>query len=922
MVNPRPITTSRDSWSGHILRRLARPAIAHPVPTLIAAALLAVTGVGYALSTLTLATSQRDLLPQGQPSIQRYTEIASEFGELDDLVVAVEAPSLAEGKAYAARLVHELRARSVPLARIAFRIDPRTFEGRALLYLSSERLREIRDRIYDNQELMEAFAARPTLDTLVRGISTQVASGFVQGFLDLGLIDSKGTVDLRFIQDLVRQISERLDGPAPYRSPFGALFSVSDRDEAAAGYFVSDDQRLLFILAQPISKAGSFTADRDAIEGIRRTIASLRPDFPGVRVGVTGKPALANDEMTAAFRDSERATLLAFVLVLGLLVMAFVRATKPLVLLLLLAVSLGWSIGAAALGVGHLSLFSVMFIPIVIGIGIDYAVYFLFRYEEERFLGRGVGEAIEITAARSGPGVLLAALTAAGSFFVLTFTDFPGLQELGFIAGTAILFAWLAMTVVLPAAVVVVDRNRPAPATAPAMGLGGMRLPRLSRVARRPTIVLAVAGVSTVLSMWGLRHVRFDYNLLNLQARGTESVVWERRILASAHRSGLSALASADSLDELRHKRDRFARLPSVSEVDSVLRLIPGDQEQNRKIIGEFADLVAPIRVGRPMPVEVRSLTAGLATLKRRLDIAASQAPEGEARERLAATTGDLGRLIGKLERMGPEASEPILRAFQDPVYRDFRAKFEGLQANLAPRPIGLADVPAEIRSKFVSDRGRFLLQIQPAVDIWERDGATRFVDDLRRVDASVTGTPIITYEVVTLMERAYRQGTVWAVLFVTAVTALMLRRLRETALALLPLGLGLVWTGGLMALLGLDFHMGNIFGLPLIVGVAVEYGVNIVMRHREAGCPGVIPRSTMMGVAVAGLCNMAGFGSLLVADHRGIFGLGLLITLGTASSLVAALVVLPVLLGVIRGRTVAGHVDRERTVERRGATC
>jgi hypothetical protein len=35
-----------------------------------------------------------------------------------------------------------------------------------------------------------------------------------------------------------------------------------------------------------------------------------------------------------------------------------------------------------------------------------------------------------------------------------------------------------------------------------------------------------------------------------------------------------------------------------------------------------------------------------------------------------------------------------------------------------------------------------------------------------------------------------------------------------------------------------------------------------------------------------------------MVADHRGIFGLGLLLTLGTATSLVAALIVLPVLLG------------------------
>ena len=468
---------SRVSTTGRLLRRLARVATTHPLWVLTLAVLLAAAGVVYALTTLTLATSQRDLLPQGQPYIQRYVEYAREFGDLDDIAIVVEASSLTEAKEYAARLVRELRVRQVPLKRIAYRIDPKQFEGRALLYLSSERLREIRDKIYDNQDLMEALAARPSLDTLVAGISTQVASGFASGFLDLGLSESKGAVDLPFIRDLARQLSERLDRTAPYRSPFGTLFSIDDSQEARAGYFLSEDQRLLFILAEPVSKAGSFTEDREAIEGIRAVIASLRRDFPNVQAGVTGKPALANDEMTAAFRDSERATLLAFALVLGLLVLAFMRLSKPLLMLALLAVSLGWSMGAATLVVGHLSLFSVMFIPIVIGIGIDYAVYFLFRYEEELFLGRSVAEAIEVTAARSGPGVLLAAVTAAGSFYVLTLTDFRGLQELGFIAGTAILFAWVGMMVVLPAALVIVDRGRAAPAMPSALRLQTVHVP-------------------------------------------------------------------------------------------------------------------------------------------------------------------------------------------------------------------------------------------------------------------------------------------------------------------------------------------------------------------------------------------------------------------------------------------------------------
>ena len=144
-------------------------------------------------------------------------------------------------------------------------------------------------------------------------------------------------------------------------------------------------------------------------------------------------------------------------------------------------------------------------------------------------------------------------------------------------------------------------------------------------------------------------------------------------------------------------------------------------------------------------------------------------------------------------------------------------------------------------------------------------------------------------------MERAYQQGTIYAIVLVTLATALTLRRFRETVLALLPLGLGLMWAFGLMYFFNLQFNMGNVFGLPLILGAAAEYGLNIVMRFREGRDHGgpLIARSTMMAVLVSGLTTISGFGSLMIADHRGIFGLGLLLTLGTTTSLIAALIVL-----------------------------
>jgi uncharacterized protein len=915
------------SRTGRLLRRLVRLACVRPEMTLTAAVVLAALSVVYAFTFLQFATSQRALLPQGKRFIERYVEYDKEFGDLDDLVLVVQAPSLPEARIYANRLVRELRENQVPLDRINYRIDPKQFEGRALLYLSTDRLKEIRERVFDYQEFMEKFAERPTLDQLVDGIATSIAQAFVSGLLDLGLDsgsgESKGSLDLRFIHDVVMQIAGRLDRPTPYRSPWGGLFSVGGDDSEGAGYFLSDDQRLLFILAEPTSKSGSFTGDRDAIEGVRATVTSLRPEFPDIEVGVTGKPALSNDEMTTAFRDSTRATVLAFGLTLALLLVAFLRIGKPLLMLLVLALSLAWSIGLATLVVGHLSLFSVMFIPIIVGIGTDYGIYYLLRYEEELFLGRNLRDAIEITAMRSGPGMLLSAITAAATFYVLILTDFRGLQELGFIAGSALLLSWVAMMFVFPAVLMLVDRrhaDRVGVTIPRAIRLERMHVPFVDWITSHPKTVLATAALVAAISVYAFGQVRFDFNLLNLQARGTESVVWEKKILATSGRSGFAALSTAATLDELRRKQHAFRALGSVSEVDSALLLIPDDQPEKQKIIRDFAPIVAPVRVTSPQPVDVDRLITALETLKRRFDIAAGEAPAGDTQRRLATLRDDIAQLVIRLRQTDRSVSEPALAFLQRQVYRDFVTSFQRLQANLTPRTVGLADVPPEIRRKFISDRGDFLLQIHPSVDIWDRDGATRFVNDLRTVDGDVTGTPVITYEVIRLMERAYKQGTLYAIILVSALTFLMLRGIRETLLALAPLALGMTWTAGLMWLFDIKLNFGNVFGIPLILGTGAEFGLNIVMRFMEGrnDAGPLVARSTIMAVFVNGLMTMAGFGSLLLAAHRGIYGLGLLLTLGMLASMIAALVVLPVLLRIFGGKRYPSAGDGP--VERRAA--
>jgi hypothetical protein len=424
--------------------------------------------------------------------------------------------------------------------------------------------------------------------------------------------------------------------------------------------------------------------------------------------------------------------------------------------------------------------------------------------------------------------------------------------------------------------------------------------PALEWVARYRIPVLGLAAILTVTALVAIPRVRFDYNLLNLQAKGTESVEWERRILERAGRSGFTGLATARTLEELRAKQAGFAALPSVSRVESVLPLVPEGQEAKRALLRQMAPQVADIRVAPPAPLDAPRLRAAVDGLRRRLGMAVNEAGSNPAVAPLSALHTRLAALSERLER----AESATLRRTLDPLgaelARDFAEKIKTFRERLDPTPITPDSLPEGLRQRHVGRSGQFLIRIQPAVNIWEREASYRFTTELRSVDPDVTGSPIITFEAIRLIERAYVEGTLYALLLVATVTLLVLRRVRESLLALIPLLLGTIWSLGLMVPLGLKFNLANVWGLPLIMGIAAEYGVNVMVRHMEASEDGsgtILPRSTALAVLLNGLAIMAGFGALLVARHQGIWSLGLLLTLGALAGLVAALAVMPALL-------------------------
>lgn len=301
------------------------------------------------------------------------------------------------------------------------------------------------------------------------------------------------------------------------------------------GYLISEDERFLFVLVDDRTTSGGFVKHAAALEALRAHIAEVRRGFPDVDAGVTGGDALSNDEMVAVQHDTLLATIIALVGVAVLFIIAFGQIGRPLLVVSMLVIALGWTLGFTTLTVGHLNIFSVSFLPMLIGLGIDVGIHLLARYGEERTRQGDFDAALYTAYSRTGPGVVVAAVTTALAFYAVMLADFQGLSELGFIAGSGLLLCLLASLTVLPAMLALYERHRTVPAgvwtwtaTASAPQRGWTR--PAWRTAGLIALITLVGGLFVPLPS-------FDYNLLNLQANNTESVTWENRLHDGSGRS-------------------------------------------------------------------------------------------------------------------------------------------------------------------------------------------------------------------------------------------------------------------------------------------------------------------------------------------------------------------------------------------------
>lgn len=877
------------------LDKISRLITRWPLHILIIAILLTISSLMYAYFDLDLNTDQDDLVSEEMEYHKRYKDYLDEFGDLEYLYIVIEVQdNLVQAKKFA-KDVSEKLSKLEDIKEVTYKISNPVLEKSFLLYLTKQQLEQLSSFLSKGDTSLKNISKWNSLNHILYSMNNLISKpdpaseqeGMKSGFY--------------FLDELLRGIDSTLKTGKPYIPSLTGAFLGTDQAFDEDGYLLTLNGKLLFVLIMPEKKYETLSVIEEPLRKIRDVLADTKNVFPDINAGLTGRPVLQADEMSVTNSDMMRATFLAILAATILFVLYFRRLTRPLMAIISLIFAISWTLGLTTLVIGYLNLLSTVFAVILVGAGIEFGLQIVSRYREELETSKNPTYAVSVCVTKTGRGNITAALTTAAAFFTALFTDFKALNELGFIAGFGILFCLLSLLIVLPTMMYLRDRNKDQTKLNTKLLLD---LKGIDHLYRKPKLILVILTILTIAGLPGLKKLHFDHNLLNLQAEGLESVEYEKIIIDKSDESTWYAISITRTPLEARRIANQMKDKVSVGKVETYETIVPSEQKEKMILIAELEQSFKEATFIEPSTaLNKNRMLHNLKILMQNLEKLTETAFSSgyvEAVNELENINKRVLTIYRNLQNTSPENIE-ALKEFQGIFIGEFQKGLKMLESGLSPQKIVSSDLPDSIRKRFISDKGNYATYSYPKKNIWEPQNMREFASDLRQVDPYVTGTPIEVFESSKLMQSSFQKAGIYAFLVILIIVLIDFRNPGYAVLSMIPLVFGIIWLLEVMGWAGIPFNLANFFAIPILLGVGVDNGVQIVHRYLQEGRDiKVMSKSTGAAVLLTSLTTGISFGMLILSSHRGIQSLGMIMALGALTCLIGSMILLPTILRLI----------------------
>ncbi len=794
---------------------------------------LVLTAVGLQqASQLTIDPDIASLLPDDYPSVQALERLQETVGGESEVAVGIVSPSFEANKQFAEDLIPKAldlqqRTSDQPyLTRVEYRRDTEFLRDNALYLASNNELRTVdqflEDQIaqakqeanpfyveVDDEEEGDDEQARELEGMYSRLVGSEYPVSADSTTLVLKFYPAGSRTDVGFIDNLYADLGTLVDrmGPESYHP---------EMEVTLAGRLLRQEAEVQAITQDVLDSFGAGVATVILVVVLYFLYKSYRARAGGRWSGRVLAAELA------------RAPVLALVIALPLFM------------------SLVWTGGVAHLAFGELTIMTSTLGLVLFGLGIDFGIHFYARYTEDRAEGASVVEAAEHTFTSTGQAIATGALTTAGALYVLSFAQFKGFSEFGVISGTGVLFALVAMTVVMPALLALLEWAGLLDLTAHSPPEDGAAAARFGGA--RPIVVGSLVAVVAALVF--APSVSFEYDFGSLEP---DYEAYEER---------------AAVIDRVDRGGDDDRRNPAYVLVDSA-KNVP-------KVVSAVREKMQ----------DSTSTVLAVESLQERFPLADS------AQQNKLQRVADIRTTLNENQYLRDQSDEGLERL---------------RRAAQTQEPIELAQVPEFLREQFTTKEGELgtFVIIYPSVGLSDGRNSIAFSNEIGTITTEdgttyhAASTPLVAADMLKLV-RAEAPWMVGATFIIVALLMLLnFRSVRWAALALVPLVVGVLWMLLVMEVFGLKLNFYNMVVLPAILGIGNDAGVHMVHRYREEGRRSLwaVLRSTGEHVTMGTLTTAIGFSGLLLSFHPGLNSMGTLAVVGLGTTLAAAIVFLPALL-------------------------
>ncbi|MDE1915629.1 MAG: MMPL family transporter [Sphingomonadales bacterium] len=834
----------------------------------LAAVLLAAAGISVAL-TFDMTTDTGELISAKTPWRQDGLAVEKAFPAQKDAIIVVidgQTPELAEDGAQ--RLAAALAADSKHIGTVKRPDGGPFFDQNGLLFASVPEVKEATGKLIDAQPLLGGLAADPSLHGLATTLDT-MASGA-----------ANGTQDATRLAAPLRAISSAVDAKLAGRVTW---FSWQRLFSDAKSHMAPPTRRLLMV--HPVLRFGDLKPGGVAVDAILAQSRALGLDEAhGIRVGITGEIPLADEEF-ATIQDNIG---MVGALMAGAMLICLWLATRSvkMVVAIMITILTGLVITLALglLAVHRLNVLSIAFIPLFVGLGVDFGIQVTVRFNAERHGGATPITALTGVGAAIGEPLMLAAAAIFLALAAFLPTDYTGIAELGVIAGLGMIVAFALNITLLPALLILM---KPAVPRASVGWAGAAPLDGWLHRHRR-TILWAFV-VAMIGSIALLKWVVFDFNPLHLRDPHGPAMRELSSLMRDPDRTPNTITILAPNANVAHSEAMALEQRPEVAHAITIDSFVPEDQAAKLPYI-ENASLLLDAAVNPfDMPASHDDAETRAALIKAATSLRLLGAKGGD----LGAAANALANSFDHLAAAAPAQRSAVEAMLIPPL----NVTLNTIRASLTASTVTRDTLPPEIAQDWVSKDGQALIQVTPAGNSTDNATLARFTAAVRAVAPHATGLPVATQEAARTVAGAFVKAGVLALALVSALLWFVLRSMREVAFTLAPVVLSGFLTLGSCVLIGQPLNFANIIAFPLLFGVGVAFHIYFVMAWRQ-GVADLLQTSLARAVVCSALATGSAFGALWFSHHPGTASMGLILMISLIWTLICALIFEPALLG------------------------